>query len=473
MTQKMSAVDIDAKIPNNVDLASDKRLQRALETWQPRFLDWWREMGPVAFQDKDVYLRTATSVSQEGWANFGHVAMPDYRWGIFLAEPTPDRTIAFGDARGEPVWQEVPGAYRSDLRRLIVVQGDTEPASVEQQRALCMTAPSLYDLRNLFQINVEEGRHLWAMVYLLHRYFGADGRDEADEMLERHSGDVDNPRILGAFNEPTPDWLSFFFFTYFTDRDGKFQLASLRESAFDPLSRTCDFMLKEEAHHMFVGASGIGRVVERTVELMQEHDTDDIRQFGGIDVETLQRYLNLHYSLSLDLFGAETSTNAANYFGAGLKGRFQEERRDDDHKLRDSMRLVPLVADGAITTREVAQLAALNETLRDDYTTDCRKGVDRWNRALAAVGKSLSLPHVGFHRNVGTFSGSRVSPDGRLVSQAEWDAHVDEWLPSSSDAEYVRSLMVGVHERGKVAGWVAPPSTGIHAKPVDYEYVRL
>ncbi len=280
-----------------------------------------------------MYLRTAISVGQEGWANFAHVRMPDYRWGIFLAEPEPDRRIAFGDNAGEPVWQEVPGEYRADLRRLLVVQGDTEPASVEQQRKLCLTAPSLYDLRNLFQVNVEEGRHLWAMVYLLHRYFGRDGRDEADEMLERHSGDSDKPRILGAFNEPTPDWLSFFMFTYFTDRDGKFQLASLRESAFDPLSRTCDFMLKEEAHHMFVGATGVGRVVDRTVELMKQHDTDDIRAYGGIDVATLQRYLNFHYTVSLDLFGAETSTNAANYFAAGLKGRFQEERRDDDHRL--------------------------------------------------------------------------------------------------------------------------------------------
>ena len=209
-------------------------------------------------------------------------------------------------------------------------------------------AVSLYDLRNLFQVNVEEGRHLWAMVYLLHRYFGRDGRDEADEMLERHSGDADHPRILGAFNEPTPDWLSFFFFTYFTDRDGKYQLASLRESGFDPLSRTCDFMLKEEAHHMFVGATGVGRVVQRTVELMKEHDTDDVGPFGGIDVATLQRYLNFHCSVSLDLFGAETSTNAANYFAAGLKGRFQEERRDDDHRLHDATRDVPTVDDGAI-----------------------------------------------------------------------------------------------------------------------------
>ncbi len=469
----MTAVDIDARIPNNVDLAGDRRLQRALESWQPRFIEWWKELGPVAFQDNDVYLRTAISVGQEGWANFGHVKMPDYRWGIFLADPTPDRRVGFGDHLGEPVWQEVPGEYRADLRRLVVVQGDTEPASVEQQRALCLTAPSLYDLRNLFQINVEEGRHLWAMVYLLHRYFGRDGRDEADEMLERHSGDADHPRILGAFNEPTPDWLSYFFFTYFTDRDGKFQLASLRESGFDPLSRTCDFMLKEEAHHMFVGATGIGRVVQRTIELMQQHGTADVGPFGGIDIATLQRYLNFHYSVSLDLFGAETSTNAANYYAAGLKGRFQEDRRDDDHRLHDAKRVVPQVVDGAIGTREATALAALNETLRDDYVADCQKGVDRWNRGLAEVGLELTLPHIGFNRAVGEFAAHHVSPDGRILSDAEWAAGVDEWLPSAADREHVESLMTGVREPGRMAGWIAAPATGIHQQPVDYEYVRV
>ena len=155
--------------------------------------------------------------------------MPDYRWGIFLADPVADRKIGFGDAMGQPVWQQVPGEYRSTLRRLIVTQGDTEPASVEQQRLLGHTCPSLYDLRNLFQVNVEEGRHLWAMVYLLHAYFGRDGREEAEELLARHSGDADKPRILGTFNEPISDWLSFFCFTYFTDRDGKYQLKSLAE----------------------------------------------------------------------------------------------------------------------------------------------------------------------------------------------------------------------------------------------------
>ncbi|MDQ1490342.1 MAG: benzoyl-CoA 2,3-epoxidase subunit [Actinomycetota bacterium] len=467
-------IDYSEKIPNNVDLAGDRRLQRALESWQPKFLQWWRDLGPVAFQDHDVYLRTAISTDQEGWANFGFVKMPEYRWGIFLASQDPNRTIAFGDNMGEPVWQDVPGEHRADLRRLIVVQGDTEPASVEQQRRLCETAPSLWDLRNLFQVNVEEGRHLWAMVYLLHRYFGRDGRDEAEALLERNSGDLDNPRILGAFNEQTPDWLSFFFFTYFTDRDGKYQLASLRESAFDPLSRTCQFMLKEEAHHMFVGATGVGRVVQRTVELMKEHDTEDVRPYGGLDVATLQRYLNFHYSVSLDLFGAETSTNAANYYAAGLKGRFHEEDRNDDHQLKSDYRTIATLDDGGrVGEREVLSLTALNATLRDDYVEDCAKGVERWNRTLADVGCELRLPHIGFHRAVGEFVGAQVTPDGRVVSAEEWESNRSKWLPTDDDQKYVESLMQPVREPGKMAGWVAPPASGLHGKPVDYEYVKL
>src|SRR5690606_11445434 len=124
------------------------------------------------------------------------------------------------------------------------------------------------DLRNLFQVNVEEGRHLWAMVYLLHSYFGRDGREEAEALLERRSGDADKPRILSTFNEPCDDWLSFYMFTTFTDRDGKYQLLALAESSFDPLSRSCRFMLTEEAHHMFVGETGVGRILQRAAELL-------------------------------------------------------------------------------------------------------------------------------------------------------------------------------------------------------------
>ncbi len=163
------------------------------------------------------------------------------------------------------------------------------------------------------------------MVYLLHTYFGRDGREEAEALLARRSGDPDKPRILGAFNEPTPDWLSFFMFTMFTDRDGKYQLAALAESGFDPLARTCRFMLTEEAHHMFVGETGVQRVVKRACELMREHgDGRRARGTGGIDLPTIQKYLNLWYSLSLDLFGGEVSSNAADFFASGLKGRYKE-----------------------------------------------------------------------------------------------------------------------------------------------------
>src|SRR5438874_12978311 len=288
-------VDYDGLIPNNVDLSRDTRVKKALEKWHPGYIDWWRDMGPEGFQQALVYLRTAVSVDPKGWAKFDYVRMPEYKWGILLAPQVEARRIPFGAHKGEPAWQDVPGEYRAMLRRLIVIQGDTEPASVEQQRHLGKTAPSLYDLRNLFQVNVEEGRHLWAMVYLLPKYCGADRREEAEALLQRRSGDADTPRMLGAFNEQTPDWLSFFMFTFFTDRDGKMQLEALSQSGFDPLSRTCRFMLTEEAHHMFVGETGIGRTLQRTCEAMKEAGIEDpgeiekVRALGVIDLPTMQK----------------------------------------------------------------------------------------------------------------------------------------------------------------------------------------
>ncbi|MDT4962124.1 MAG: benzoyl-CoA 2,3-epoxidase subunit [Pseudonocardiales bacterium] len=470
-----STADYSEKIPNNVELHEDRRLQRALESWQPNFLNWWESMGPT-LPTQDVYLRTAVNVGREGWANFGHVPMKDYRWGIFLAERNRDRQIAFGEHKGEPAWQKVPGEYRSDLQRLIVIQGDTEPASVEQQRNLGATAPSLYDLRNLFQVNVEEGRHLWAMVYLLHAYFGREGREEAEELLHRNSGSEDAPRILGAFNEETPDWLSFFMFTYFTDRDGKYQLGTLKESAFDPLSRTCEFMLKEEAHHMMVGTTGIDRVVERTVQLMKEHDTDDVSGHGGISLKTVQKYLNFHYSVSVDLFGSETSTNVANYFTAGLKGRWSEERRKDDHRLTSEAIMVDAITDeGEIGQVEVSALVGLNTDLRSEYISDCQSGVNRWNKILddADLPQRLKLPSVAFNRKVGAFAGIQATPDGDVISEDEWQRRQGDWLPTAVDKTYVRSLMQPVHERGKIASWIAPPRQGINGQPFDYDYVHL
>jgi benzoyl-CoA 2,3-dioxygenase component B len=474
-------VDYDGLIPNNVGLAGDGRVKRALEKWHPGYINWWQDMGPEGFQQSLVYLRTAVSVDPKGWAKFDYVRMPEYKWGILLAPQVPDRKVNFGAHKGEAAWQDVPGEYRAMLRRLIVIQGDTEPASVEQQRFLGKTAPSLYDMRNLFQVNVEEGRHLWAMVYLLQKYFGTDGRDEAEALLQRRSGDADTPRMLGAFNEETPDWLSFFMFTYFTDRDGKMQLEALAQSGFDPLSRTCRFMLTEEAHHMFVGETGVGRVVERTCQAMKEAKIDDpydieaVRKLGVIDLPTIQKKANLHFSLTLDLFGNEISTNAANAYHAGLKGRFREERLDDDHKLEGGTYPVLRLVNGKVTNEDVPALSGLNMRLRDDYVKDADVGVQRWNRVIETFGIpfEIKLPHVAFHRHIGEFSRVNADIDGNVLSPAEWTRRRTEMLPSSSDRDYIESLMKPEVTPGEFAGWIAPPKTGIDNKPGDFEYVKI
>jgi benzoyl-CoA 2,3-dioxygenase component B len=474
----MSTINYSDRIPNNVDLGEDKALQRALEQWQPNYLSWWNEMGPDASRGFDVYLRTAISADPQGWAHFEYVKMRDYRWGIFLNPRDESRQVNFGEHKGEPAWQVVPGEHRANLRRIIVTQGDTEPASVEQQRHLGHTAPSQYDLRNLFQVNVEEGRHLWAMVYLLQKYLGRDGRDEAEALLERRSGDSNNPRILGAFNEQTPDWLSFFLFTYFTDRDGKFQLCALAESGFDPLARTTRFMLTEEAHHMFVGESGVSRVIQRTCDVMREVKTDipeKVRAAGAIDLPTLQRYLNFHFSVTIDLFGADESSNAATFYGSGLKGRFEETKRADDHKLYGRTYMVPAVVDGRLAEKEVPMLNGLNEVLRDDFIKDSIAGIGRWNKVIDRAGLPFRLqaPHKAFHRRIGSLADLNVSPDGRVVSNAEWDGRASEWLPSPDDRAFVASLMGRVAEPGQFAGWIAPPVIGINRQPIDFRYVRF
>jgi len=471
----MASIDYEQKIPNNVDLKGDKKLQRALEKWQPDYIDWWRDMGPSDFNEKDVYLRTAVSVDRDGWAHFGYVKMPEYRWGIFLQPHETDRTIPFGDHKGEDAWQQVPGEYRNMLRRIIVTQADTEPASVEQQRLLGHTAPSLYDLRNLFQVNVEEGRHLWAMVYLLHGYFGRDGREEAEELLERRSGNPDHPRILGTFNEPCQDWLSFFCFATYTDRDGKFQLLALAESAFDPLARTCRFMLTEEAHHMFVGQTGVGRVIERTCQLMKEYPDRDVKELGGIPLDIIQRYINFWNSSSNDLFGGEISSNAANFFGTGLKGRANEAKLDLDHTALNDIYDMEVWEEGRLSSKQVPLRNAMNEVLRDEYVSDNEKGIVYFNKIVERYGIDFEfkLPHRRFNRRIGMYSDGHFDLEGRPIDQAVWDRMKSTWLPTMEDRDYVKSLMKPCHEPGKIAGWIAPPPKGIDAKPFEYEYVKL
>jgi len=470
----MANINYDERIPNNVDLTHDRRLKRALEKWQPMFLDWWGSVGPQVFAQNDIYLRTAISVDREGWAQFGHVKMPDYRWGIFLADQESNRTVPSGDDAGGAVWHEVPGEHRNSLKRLIVTQADTEPASVEQQRWLANTAPSLFDARNLFQVNVEEGRHLWAMVYLLHAYFGRDGREEADELLERRSGDEDKPRILDAFNQPCSDWLTFFCFTTFTDRDGKYQLGALAESAFDPLSRTCRFMLTEEAHHLSVGQKGIERVLLRSAELTHLDPNDDARAQGGIDLPTIQKYINYWFSYSIDLFGSEISSNAADFFASGLKGRWRETKDHTEHSALNQQKSICQVEKGQLVEKTIPLRNAMNELLREEYIKDCKRVLKSWNRSLEKAGSSfrITLPHHRFHRRQGIYKNHAFDPSGQLISAEQFVANQYEWLPSEEDRTYVKSLMKPVHEIGKCAHWIKKPTRGINGHPFEYDYVR-
>jgi benzoyl-CoA 2,3-epoxidase subunit B len=316
------------------------------------------------------------------------------------------------------------------------------------------------------------------MVYLLHAYFGRDGREEAEELLARHSGDPDKPRILGTFNEPIEDWLSFFMFTYFTDRDGRYQLKSLAESGFDPLSRTCRFMLTEEAYHMFVGASGITRVVKRTLEQMKalgSEDPADLRRAGVIDLPTVQRYINFWFSSSLDLFGAENSSNAATYFATGIKGRPDEARFEDHVALGQYLRLDVPDRKGGIACEDVPMRNAMNEVTRAAYIKDCEIGVQRWNRLIAEAGFEfrLALPSPRFRRAVGVWAGVPTNPEGDPISEETWAIRRGDWLPTEADRAFVKSLMQRVTEPGKMAAWIAPPEGGINNLPPAYEYVRL
>ncbi len=167
--------------------------------------------------------------------------------------------IQFGHFKGRRKWEnlrQVPTQQMRDaLINLIVYQGDTEFASVEQQRNLFETAPTDWDRRALTRVMIEEMRHGWQMCALLVDHFGYSGKVEAQKMLERRA--FDNQRLLGAFNVDVDNWMDFFTYTDFVDRDGKFQLQMLKYSAFAPLGRSMSYMLREEAFHMGTGNDGL------------------------------------------------------------------------------------------------------------------------------------------------------------------------------------------------------------------------
>lgn len=225
---------------------------------------------------------------------------------------------------------------------------------------------------------------------------------------------------------------------------------------------------------MFVGESAVERIVRRTCELMRADPNEDARAAGGIDLETIQRTINLWYSVSADLFGGEVSTNAANYFGSGLKGR-EREASFAEHKALDGSYTMAVPEEGRLVEHAIPLRNAMNEVLRDAYIEDCQRGCDRWNKVIerAGIAYRLAIPSRRFHRQVGIYAGARFAPDGTMLSEEEWHRRRDRWLPSAADRAYVDSLMQPVYEPGKIANWIAPPERGINGQPFDHEYVRF
>jgi len=220
---------------------------------------------------------------------------------------------------------------------------------------------------------------------------------------------------------------------------------------------------------------GVARVVARTCELMKKYATEKVGEYGGIEFPIIQRYLNFHYSVSLDLFGSELSTNAANYYSAGLKGRFRETDHSDDHILTDRTYPVLQAEEGRLLETSQPALMAINEMLRDEYIRDSARGVARWNKIIrdAGIDFELRLPHRGFNRRIGEFARLRISPAGEIISDEAWRTNEPSWLPTRADLELVKSLMKPEFRPGEFASWVASPARGINHRPLDFEYVKL
>lgn len=226
---------------------------------------------------------------------------------------------------------------------------------------------------------------------------------------------------------------------------------------------------------MFVGQTGVGRVIERTCEVMQQHPDADPREYGAVPLDLIQKYINFWVSSSTDLYGSEISSNAANYFSAGLKGRAYEEKKYEDHKALDGSYHVDKLEGGRLVAEEVPLRNAMNEVLRSEYLDDNQKGVDYWNRIPAKFGIDFEfrLPHRRFNRSIGMYAGLWFDLEGNPVSAEEFEARKSAWLPTPEDKAYVKSLMVACTEPGKFAGWIAPPKKGINQQALDFEYVKL
>ena len=317
-------------------------------------------------------------------------------------------SIEFGDYEGRAKWErslQVPHqSMRDALVSMITVQGDTEFASVEQQRHLLATAPTDYDRYAAARIMAEEQRHGWQMAYLLMTYFGQQGRREAQKLLERNAQDGD--RLLGAFNRPMPHWLDFFCYTMFVDRDGKFQLGMLSTSAFKPLAASMGPMLKEESFHLGTGSNGLRRIIKA----------------GVVPLDMLQRFINKWASTAHDLFGVDASSSAHWSYVWGIKGRWDERKK---------------LESGQAVDKEI-----LNEEARGHYHEEIVREVRKLSKHLPEGCPELYVPHENFNREIGAFKRQRFTTQGEAFkgSDAEWEDYIGSQLPSAQDEEELKEI---------------------------------
>jgi benzoyl-CoA 2,3-epoxidase subunit B len=339
----------------------------------------------------------------QGDIGFGSSLVKDYKFEAIYDNGT-HAEIEFGEFAGRKKWENVLQIPTQDMRdallHLIVYQGDTEFASSEQQRKLLNNAPTNHDLTCLLRVMREEMRHGCQMSHLLVHHFGNDGKLEARKLLERRA--YEGSRLLGAFNQPVDNWLDFFTYTCFIDRDGKFQLTMLHRSAFAPLSRSMGPMLKEEGFHLFTGQSGLLRVVKA----------------GKIPVEILQKYLNKWLSTGYDLFGKDRSTSAARFYRWGFKGRFDE----------------------ATAKAPPDDMARVNEEARGHYYDEDCEIINALNQLLPADGPKLRAPSIKFNRKIGDYADQTFSVDGEEISEAAHQEHLKQVLPGPAEVEKLNTI---------------------------------
>ncbi len=359
-------------------------LPTTFDEWVDNFGEWQQRVGfdPAWIGDFDLSIKF-------DWERAGDV-------------------IEFGDYKGRTKWErslQIPHQnIRDGLLSMITVQGDTEFASVEQQKHLLETAPSDYDRYAAARIMAEEQRHGWQMCYLLMTYFGQQGAREAQKLLERNA--QEGSRLLGAFNRPMPHWLDFFCYTMFVDRDGKYQLGMLSTSSFKPLAASMGPMLKEESFHLGTGANGLRRIIKA----------------GVIPLDMLQRYFNKWVSTAHDLFGTDTSTSAEWAYVWGIKGRW-----DERIKLESGQEVVK---------------EHLNEESRGHYHDEIVSEVDKMNSLMPEGAAPLYVAHENFNRDIGPFAGGRYTVEGEAFSGSDedWEAYCSEFLPTAQDEEDLKEL---------------------------------